>query len=1466
MKKRTIYTFFFSLLSICLWAQPTANFTVNTTETCEGEAPFVFTDASTGNVLTYLWDFNDGSTSSEQNPTYLYTNPGTYEVCLTVTDDLGVMDTFCQANLLVNSTTYLNIDVTICGGELYLHPCTQQLVGGGIHQGSCNPGMNGCDTILTLNVTELPLAQSDETVNYCVSDGCFNYVDGNCYTAGLYNIVLNGQSYLGCDSIVNLNVIEFTGPIGITGAEVFETSCPGANDGGVCITEISCGQSPFTYSWSNGETGSCASNMTVGNYEVTVTDDNGMTAVEIYTVTEPAPIQVSNLIVTDVTCGGANDGSINFEVIGGTPPYTYMPSNLTDLAAGNYSFTVTDNNSCTMAQTVIINEPLPIQLSVTTLDGTCGNADGAIDLSVTGGTSPYMYSWNDGLFFVQDPANLNPGLYYVDVTDANGCLAELDVVVGGGLIVNYNVSSTTCEGLDDGAIELLVSGGTEPYTYDWAAPQPLGNIGTVTNLSEGFYSVTVTDDTGCSTIVNDIYVEDASPITATVSVTNASCGNSNGNIDVTVEGGTGGYSYNWDNGAVTQDISDLVSGDYNLTITDVNGCTHTLIAAVGESLDLDAISTGISCNGESDAAINLTVLNGQAPYEYLWSNGQETEDLSGLAAGSYTVTVTDATACSAILNVVITDPAAISFSISNTGICAGEIICIDASTATGGTAPYSYLWSDGGTDVINCFSAGDYSLTITDANGCTFASGTISIIESPLLEMQTNIGCVTPGQADGSITVSVTGGIPPYLYEWENGLTTSVINNLTNGSYSITVTDANGCTVTDNILLGIIEAMGPDTLGCAGGAEVFVIAPTAVSYSWEPAAFLDNPTASSTWASSMTDSTLFTVTVTDANGCEDTGSMWVEFPDGPGVVLFPTNPDCGTMAGSIDLFVACGNGFPYTYDWADLPGTDDPANRTGLDVGTYEVTVTDDNGLTTMEAVTLSGSNPINVTITGAAEACEGEELVLCAPNTVGATYSWTGPSGFAILGECFAIPDVGIGQEGCYTVVITDTNGCTGEGTFCVEVVLNNEMISNIIADTTICAGGSAQLLAHLGANTNTTFEWTPGAELNNSFILTPTATPSATTTFVFTTTDNSSGCQASDSMVVNVIPDCMWPGDTDTNKVVNNFDLLNIGLAYDSIGPIRAGGNMLWVGQPAVDWMQTIPSGPNYKHIDSDGNGLIDANDTLAITANWGEMHNFTGDPNQQYVHDYPQVDGFVLNAPFYVEADTLIEGMEMSLPIILGEEMNIAEDVYGLAYSLTYDPDYIVNGSVAIGFNTSWLGENDNNMIAVQRDFPAEGRVDIAMTRIDGTNISDYGQLAQLFITVEDDILFAPGGGGGSEFFVDDAVFNITNVLVINSEGEEIPVIPTETTAPVETTTSSDDIILSDLISIYPNPAKDHIWVTAKSIKMESIRLYDLNGRLIRSTSKPSLDVQNIATGMYLLKIQTEAGVHVEKVTVE
>ncbi|MFK7807517.1 MAG: T9SS type A sorting domain-containing protein [Saprospiraceae bacterium] len=1026
-----------------------------------------------------------------------------------------------------------------------------------------------------------------------------------------------------------------------------------------------------------------------------------------------------------------NDGNTSEQQ---NPTHTFIESGTYDVC-----LTIEDDNgemstNC-LVPTVTVY-PFSISDVVITEPSCNGESNGSICINeIQCGEAPYTYEWNSG-DVTACPANLPTGSYTVTITDANNLTAVEFYTLDEPSpiqISNISIVDVSCNGGADAAIGITVEGGTAPYAFEWSNGMTSEDI---VGVDAGSYDVTVTDANGCEFTSSNIFVNEPLGMELSASVVSATCGNADGSIDITVNGGTLPYLFNWNNGLLSvEDPTGLAAGFYTVVVTDANNCTTELVSDVsglgGPIVELVNV-TPVSCNGAFDGSIDIDVSGGTGPYTFLWSNGETGEDIQNLMAGTYFVTVNDALNCSTVLSAEVTEPSQILVNVQPTN---------------------------------------------ADCNG-----------------------------TNGSLSVVASGGIAPYIYLWSNNDMTQVLSDLQPGEYTVTVTDAFGCTAAGS---GIVES---------GSLNLDAIA---------------------------------------------------------------TEVTCGEMDGTIDLTVLDGVA-PYSYIWNDATAST-TEDLSGLDQGLYSVTVVDDNGCEGILDVPVTGGVPISISITGPAAVCEGEDILLCGPTSVGATYLWTGPNGYVNTTDCISFPNADVTVSGCYTLVITDVNGCTGEATLCVDVVSAADIIANISSDVSICAGESVQLSAELGGPVSDyTFEWTPTVTLDDPNSLEPIATPNVTTAYSLTVLNNASGCQVMESIIVNVIPDCVWPGDTDTNQVVNNFDLLNIGLAYDSVGPARAGANLMWQGQPAVDWMQTIPSGPNYKHIDCDGNGVINANDTIAITGNWGETHGFTGDSPDQFSNNDPTDGGdsqFFSDAPFYVQADTLIEGANMAFPIILGEEANAAEDIYGIAFSLTYDTTYIKESGVSVGFGPSWLGLNNDDMISIQRNYPEDGRIDIGMTRIDGMNITDFGQLAQLFITVEDDILFAPGDdpqfftggatdGGGEEegFFTGTAIFDIINVKAVNAFGEEITIIPTETTVPVQTTTSTNNILPAGSIQIYPNPAKDRIQVNTKNMNLENIRLFDLSGKLVRSATESTLNVGSVHSGLYLLKVQTSEGIYVEKVMIE
>jgi hypothetical protein len=470
----------------------------------------------------------------------------------------------------------------------------------------------------------------------------------------------------------------------------------------------------------------------------------------------PAPIP--SLTPTNVSCNGGSNGAITTTVTNGSSPYTFLWSNgsttqnLSGINAGGYTITVTDQNGATGTASVTITEPSAITLSSTQVNVLCNGAStGSIDLTVSGGVSPYTYDWsNDGAENpdndTQDLSGLAAGSYTVTVTDANGCTKTSSATITQPSMIALSITQVNvlCNGASTGSIDLTVSGGVSPYTYDWSndgAENPDNDTQDLSGLSAGSYTVTVTDANGC-TKSSSATITEPSMITLSTTQVNVLCnGASTGSIDLTVNGGVSPYTYDWSNDGAenpdndAQDLTGLSAGSYTVTVTDANGCTKTSSATITEpsAIILTTTQVNVLCNGASNGSIDLTVSGGVTPYTYDWSNDgaenpdNDAQDLSGLVAGTYTVTVTDANSCSNTTSVTITQPAGLL--LSSTVVNPSNCFVADGSidlTVNGGVTPYTYDWSNDGAenpdndpqDLINVVE-GSYTVTVTDANGCT---------------------------------------------------------------------------------------------------------------------------------------------------------------------------------------------------------------------------------------------------------------------------------------------------------------------------------------------------------------------------------------------------------------------------------------------------------------------------------------------------------------------------------------------------------------------------------------------------------------------------------------------------------------------------------------------------------------------------------------------------------------------------
>jgi large repetitive protein len=631
-------------------------------------------------------------------------------------------------------------------------------------------------------------------------------------TASAYTVLVTDAN--GCTEVAYTQITE---PPVLTSNIPASTDalCNASSDGAAYVTVIG-GTGTYTYSWlPSGGSSATASNLAAGTYTVNVTDQNNCISTSTVIINEPALLVSALNGTTDVSCYGGNNGSASVNVVGGTATYTYswLPSGgnsaaANNLTAGTYTVAVADANGCLTATMVNITEPPLLTSNISSqTDVLCnGGNTGSATVAFNGGQGIPTYSWSTVPVQTNATAiDFTAGTYTVTVTDANGCTTSSSVTIIEPPILISNISAQTnilCFGGNNGSATVAVNGGSGGPLYSWnTVPVQTGAI--ASNLIAGSYVVTVTDGNGCTT-TSSVTITEPPLLTSNIPIqTDILCfGGNNGSATVVVNGGEGIPTYLWNTTPVqtSATATNLTSGNYTVTVTDGNGCTTSASVTITEPSILAAVinsSSNVSCNGGSNGSASVVVNGGAVPYAYQWSpSGEITNTANSLVAGNYTVTITDANACSVVQNVTITEPSAVTLAINGAAtICQNQSATVTAVPA-GGIQPYTYSWDNGPTSssqTLSPSSTSNYSVIVTDANGCTISQSVTITVYPPLNVAATSTSQLCIGSV-GMVSSTAGGGNGgPYTYAWSTGQTSPsfTVTGLSSSTYTVTIND--GC-------------------------------------------------------------------------------------------------------------------------------------------------------------------------------------------------------------------------------------------------------------------------------------------------------------------------------------------------------------------------------------------------------------------------------------------------------------------------------------------------------------------------------------------------------------------------------------------------------------------------------------------------------------------------------------------------
>ena len=771
-------------------------------------------------------------------------------------------------------------------------------------------------------------------------------------------------------------------------------------------------------------------------------------------------------------------------------------------------------------------------------------------------------------------------------------------------------------------------------------------------------------------------------------------------------------------------------------------------------------------------------------------------------------------------------------------IGAGDGVII--ADVSGGTPPFMYSLNGGPLTADSTFtglSEGWYNIKAYDALGCPDQDNYYIDINLSASITTTPDSCGNINFPTGTAVITATGGTPPYTYSIDGGNTyhsSNIFDSLESKAYDLIVKDSLGCEGHSSFVIAngstisfTFKTTNAQCDTCASGIIILTATGGIPPFDY----LLDDSVSSSDGLFFYVVPGFHTVRVIDATGCSvlETIGVGSYCPDYRGSSIRPT--DCNAATGRIIpiVFGGANPATPYTFQWSTGDTTSSISN---LPAGDYYLTFTDGNGCMELSEFTVRDTGKLIIELgPDTTLLCSSGGLQIMSGASAGTKpyhYNWS---------TLDTTPDITVSGSGTYRLTVTDSNGCVETDYISVIYELPGGISMGVLDSMFFeCAGDSVQFMAYGGD----TYSWHPATGITNLNAVSPMVkVPSLTTNYSVDISVGSGGfgCTQTYSVLLESDDDCVWPGDANHDGTADNYDLLPLGIAYGYQGLVRPNASLQWEAQPSYDWNNTLRNGADYKHIDCSGDAVVDASDTLAIDMNY----NFNPNPSV--------TNGTFTDPPLYFQIPTdsvLVGDTLLDVSVMVGNAAIPVDSLYGIAFSVLYDTTTVVRINI-LSVDNSILGPD---LLTLHKDFPANGKTDISLSKIDHANFSGYGQIATLRVILRNDIT-----ANNSILRLDFA-----GVLAIEHDETVVNLFALSDTIPVYNPVSgiNKETIGSDVI-VYPNPSDQTLIIDfGKSEIPERVVIRDILGKeLLTNHPQQSkviyLDVSNLSSGIYLLFLE-------------